>query len=301
MPGSVASASVAAVPSSPSSSPLARGTPCALPSGADAGAVGHVRCARFASAEDAFRAVLEATSPRVLAVGEAHAPKGSEGTASATKRFTDTLLPIVASRASDIVVELWAPDPRCREEVKAVASAQKPVTTAQAATNVNEYETLGVRAKSLGTTPWLLKPTCADFKAITEAGDDAVAVMLGLVESLTRARIETLLARNAAVAADAGVAELPRSIVLGYGGMMHNDLVPPPSTKPYAFGEELVRATGGRYVELDLVVPAFVRPTATWQALPWYEAHQAYGADAARATLYEVGDRSFVLVFANGP
>lgn len=283
----------APAPESPSPlSPLSRGTPCTPPHplSPDAGLL--LPCARFATPDDAVRAVLDATDPLVLAVGEAHAQRGTEAIPSATKRFTATLLPLVAPRASDVVVELWAPDPSCKQEVKAVASAQKPVTTAQAASNVNEYEALGMRAKSLGTQPWLLRPTCADFKSITDAGDDAVGVMLGLVRSLTAARVRTLLARSAA--ADAGGS---RRTVIAYGGMMHNDLAPPPSTKAYSFGPELVTATQGRYAELDLVVPEYVKAAATWQALPWYATHEVYGADATRTTLYGVGERSFVLVF----
>ncbi len=287
-----AAAAPAAAPASARGA-LARGEPC--PSGlpdADAGAA--VRCARFATAEDAFRAVVETTDPLVLAVGEAHAQKGTEALASSTKRFTASLLPIASGRASDVVVELWAPNPACRKEVQAVASAQKPVVTAQATSNVNEYEALGTRAKALGTTPWLLRPTCDDFKAIADAGDGAVSVMLGLVKSLTASRVRQLLARSAA---DGGA---PRTVI-AYGGMMHNDLRPPAATKAYSFAPELVAATGGRYVELDLVVPEYVKPSPTWQALPWYSAHEAVGADASRATLYQTGERSFVLVFAKSP
>ena len=75
-------------------------------------AVGSVQCLRFGTAEDAFKHVIT-IGPIVLAVGEAHAQKGTEGIASSTKRFTDAFLPLLAGKASDIVVELWAPDPKC--------------------------------------------------------------------------------------------------------------------------------------------------------------------------------------------
>ncbi len=291
LPSSATSAAASAHPTPatpPSASPLARGTPCAAR--ADAGA--SIGCARFASAEDAFRAVVESTSPLVLAIGEAHAQKGTEAIASATKRFGASLLPIVAPRASDVVAELWIPPSGCQQEVKQVASAQKPVTTAQAATNVNEYDVLGSQAKALGVTPWPLRPTCADMKTVNDAGEDKIAVMLGLVKSLTTSRVRTLLARNAA--AEAGA---PRTVLV-YGGMMHNDLAPTAAGKDYTFGPDLLAATGGRYVELDLVVPEYIKPSPTWQALPWYATHEAGSAeDPARATLYQVGERSFVLVF----
>lgn len=300
-PGSAAASAATVAPPSPvpsaaagARSPLAGASSCGNVSGAALGDGGTVvPCARFGTPEEALRAVLADTDPLVLAVGEAHAQKGTEAIASATKRFTTTLLPILAPRTSDIVVELWAPNPACKREVAQVASAQKPVTTAQAASNVNEYDALGTRAKALGTTPWLLRPTCEDFKAINEAGEGAVSVMLGLVKSLTAGQVRRLLARSAG--AEAGA---PRTVV-AYGGMMHNDVAPAAAMKAYSFAEELSEATGGRYVELDLVVPEYVRPTAIWQALPWYATHEALGgADEARATLYQTGARSFVLVFA---
>ena len=56
---------------------------------------------------------------------------------------------------------------------------------------------------------------------------------------------------------------------------MHNDLAPAESLRQYSFGPELVGHDGGRYVELDLIVPEYVKPTEIWQKLPWYAAFQA--------------------------
>lgn len=258
-----------------------------LPPGSD--------CRVFASPEDAFRHVL-ATNPRILAVGEAHAQKGTEHLASTTRRFTETLLPIVAPRASDVVVELWAPDARCMKEVAKVDTAQKQVTTVQAATNKNEYETLGFKAKELGVTPWLLRPSCDEFASLADAGDGAVTAMLDLVRRLTTKKVRELLTRPT----DGG----PRT-VLAYGGLMHNDLAPPPSTKDFAFGPDL--AADAPYTELDLIVPEYVKDAPTWQALPWSAAWPSIAAELARSDdggararpthLLRLGARSFVLVF----
>ncbi|MBX3223615.1 MAG: hypothetical protein KF795_24095 [Labilithrix sp.] len=268
----------------------------ALPPGAaSCTAAGGPTCYRFATAEDAFRWVL-AKDPLVLAVGEAHAQRGTEHIASSTKRFTDAFLPLLAPRATDVVVELWAPDPKCMKEVKAVASAQKPVTDVQAETNQNEYVTLGTKAKAAGMTPWLLRPTCDDFAMLSDAGADAVGAMLGLVKRLTQAKVAALHAKNKA---DGGAA--PKAVI-AYGGALHNDLSPPEATREYSFGPELDQLTGGRYVELDLIVPEFVKKTPVWEKLPWYasfEAEQASGQPRDKATLYVVGERSFVLVFAS--
>lgn len=252
-----------------------------------------VTCLRFASAEDAFRHALR-DRPKILAVGEAHAQKGTEAIASSTKRFTEQLLPLVAKESGDIVVELWAPDPRCQKEVKAVASAQKPVTETQAATNTNEYQTLGVKAKELGMTPWLLRPTCDDFSMLADAGADAVPAMLGLVKRLTAQKMMQLFEKNAKA----------QKLTIAYGGALHNDLSPPEATAPYSFGPELARVASGAYVELDLIVPEFVKKTPVWEKLPWFAAWDADKdrATKGQATLYAVANGpssppSYVLVF----
>ncbi len=291
----------------PAPSPVVSAAPAAAtPAVADAGAgegakacpgdpARGVTCLRFAKTEDAFRHALRG-EPKILAVGEAHAQKGTEAIASSTKRFTEQLLPLIAERSGDIVVELWAPDPKCRKEVKAVASAQKPVTETQAATNTNEYETLGIEAKARGLTPWLLRPTCDDFSMLADAGADAVPAMLGLVKRLTQQKVMQLVEKNAKA----------NKLSIAYGGAMHNDVSPAEATAAYSFGPELARAVGGAYVELDLIVPEFVKKTPVWEKLPWFSAWEADAdADEARksqTTLYAIANGpslppSYVLVF----
>ena len=266
----------------------------ALPAGAAAcaGAVGGPACLRFGSVEDAFRWVL-AHQPAILAVGEAHAQKGTEGIPSATKRFTESFLPVLENRASDVLVEAWAGDPKCQREVKAVASAQKPVQQAQAQTNPNEYLALGNRAKALGMVPDLLRPTCDDYANLADAGADSITASLELIKRLTQAHATRLFQRN----------ETAKNgkLVVTYGGAMHNDLAPTEALRKFSFGPELATATGGRYVELDLIVPEYVKNTESWQKLPWYASWQADGGPKDKPTLYRLGDRSFVLLFPTTP
>lgn len=273
----------------------------ALPAGATAcakpatDAADSPACFKFRSAEDAFRTVL-ASRPAVLAVGEAHAQKGTEKIASSTKRFTETLLPILRGDASDLVVELWAPDPNCQKAVATVRTAQKPVVEQQAATNQDETVVLGTRAKALAITPWLLRPTCDDFARLADAGADAVGEMLGLVKRLTQAKLVQLYDRNRA---DAGPG--PMRMVVAYGGAMHNDLAPAPDLAQYSFGPELSNATAGKYVELDVIVPEYVKDTAIWQKLPWYPLFKAETGPRTDVTLYRLSEKSYVLIFAASP
>jgi hypothetical protein len=284
------SASVA--PAVNAAGPPANATPCT--------SAGGPACYRFAKVEDAFSWVI-AKDPLILAVGEAHAQKGTESIVSSTKRFSETLLPLVAPKSSDVVVELWAPDPKCRQEVQKVASVQKQVTEVQASGNQNEYLGLGTKARAVGMTPWLLRPTCDDFSMLADAGADAIDKMLGLVKRLTQTKIEELIAKQRKL----GVSKT----VIAYGGALHNDLAPSPAMKDYTFGPELDRLVSGRYIELDLIVPEFVKKSATWEKLPWFPSFEADRAPASptggaareNVTLYATGDKSFVLIFPETP
>lgn len=289
-----ASVTAEAHPRALASPELPRGArPCdAAANGADAGDAASATCLAFPSIASAFGWIL-AHEPMVLAVGEAHAPKGTERLPSATKRFTEAMLPMLEGHASDLIVEAWAPDPRCKKEVDTVAATQAPVKEAQAATNTNEYVALGTRARELGIVPYLLRPSCDDFTALTNAGDDVIPASLALIERLTERDVLRSLSRQ-------GVAA---KTVVTYGGAMHNDLAPSEELRAYSFGPALSRATGGLYVELDLIVPEYVRDTDTWKKLAFYEpyaAQKAHGTLPRDVVLYRFGEASFTLVFPRG-
>lgn len=282
---------------STSASPNATATPTTSAStstasalgGTSCGADGGVECATFERVEDAFLAVLK-EDPAVLAIGEAHAQRGAT-VASSAKRFADTLLPLLAGRASDLLVELMMPPTGCAKQAEAMRSAQKPVTTRQAAGNQNEYLAMGEAARKLGIVPDLLRPSCQDLAAVEDAGADAIDVSLATIARLTTAQAEKMIDRDRATVADS------KKIVVTYGGALHNDTAPPPERARWAFGPALSKYVGGRYVELDLYVPEFIEATDTWRALPFYAAYQK-AKSAGKPTLFRVGPRSYVLVFA---
>jgi len=289
-----ATAPPAAPPAPAATAPAPAAAPAASPTAATSTAptapapqpCGALGCLAFDTPERAFTHVLEG-KPRVLAVGESHAQKGSEGIPSATRRFTEQLLPALSGRASDLIVELWAADPRCKkEQVAKVEKEQQAVTQSQAADNQNEFLTLGNEAKRLGIQPHVLRPSCEEYDAIVRAGPDAVGRMLEMIARLTTAKAKALLPP----------ADAAGKMVVAYGGALHNDVAPRPGRESWSFGPELSAHTGGKYVELDIIVREFIKDTESWRALPWY-GHFDREKHPDQAVLLNVAPGSYVLVF----
>jgi hypothetical protein len=239
------------------------------------------RVTEYDKDEDAFEVVLK-SDPAVLAIGEAHAQRGATA-ASSAKRFTDELLPLLAGRASDLLVELLMPPKGCAKQSDAMRETQKPVLTQQAPTNQNEYVAMGDAARKLGIVPDLLRPSCEDLASINDAGADAISRSLETIARLTTAQATKMLAR-------AG-----RKMVVTYGGALHNDAHPPPERAAWAYGPALSAVAPGRYVELDLYVPDFIGADETWTKQPWYAKWRAHEA-SHKAVLIELGPQSWVLI-----
>jgi hypothetical protein len=282
-PATAPSESVAKAPPPPAASSVATPTKADDKKGE---ACGELGCRAFESSQEAFSVVLE-SQPAVLGIGEAHAQKGTEDVPSSTKRFTDEMLPSLQKRASFLLVELMMPNPKCKKETKQVAKQQEPVTKPQAATNKNEYLVLGEKAKSLGITPDLLRPSCEDLERITKAGSEDISVMLEMTAKLTTQVVESELTRNQK-------AHKPL-LVVAYGGALHNDISPRTGREKWSYGPDLSDHTAGRYVELDLIVPEYIKDAEPWTSLPWVK-HYDRDKLGKKAVLFEVAPKSFVMV-----
>ena len=191
--------------------------------------------------------------------------------------------------ASDIVLEIWVAEGQCgKKKEAAVAEKQKPVTQGQAKTNQNEYVALGDAAAAKKVKPHILRAPCADYDKILNAKDDAVIVMLEMIARLMNEKVKALLAQRA----DAG----PEKIILTYGGAIHNDIVAREGREKWTFGPDLSQQTQGRYVEVDLVVPEYIKDNESWNALPWVRYFKK-DANATKTTLFQPAPGSFVLIF----
>ena len=247
---------------------------------------GELGCRAFATPEAAFRAVLE-REPLVLAVGEAHAQRGSEAVASSTRRFADAFLPLLQNKASALVLEIWVATGGCGKVEQKVAAQQKPVTESHAAGNQQEFLWLGRRAKALGIEPRALVPSCEQYRKIAGAGSADISEMLRMIAEATLTEVQRLL--------DSREPAESRMIV-AYGGALHNDLAPRPGREAWSFGPELERRSGGRYVELDLIVPEYIKDSEVWQALPWYRHFDRERHDR-HTLLFNPSPSSYVLIF----
>lgn len=195
------------------------------------------------------------------------------------------LLPRLAPRASDLVIEIWVANGSCGKVEKQVQKQQSAVTAPQAATNQNEFLELGHRAKALGIMPHALVPSCAQYEKIAGAGSDDIAEMLTMLKSVTEQDVKALLQKRA-----------PERLVVAYGGAMHNDIAPREGREDFSFGPALAESTGGRYVELDLVIPEQIKDTEAWRALPWYPHYSRENAGKG-AYLYSWAPHAYALLF----
>jgi hypothetical protein len=268
----------------------------------DGGVPRHVT---FPGAGPALAHVL-ADRPRVVGFGEYHQRVGGPAVPSALKRFTEQMLPVLATQATDLVVETWVTDGTCgAAEKKVVANVKK--TTERPKATENEIVTLALRARAARVQPHALKVGCADYQRML-GGKNVDYVKL--LEFIGRQLRDTALgamaerARPAATSRDGGApASAPagppdaRRLVALYGGALHNDLYPAAGLEAWSYAADL--AKHGRYVEVDLYVPEYVAGDERLAKEPWYPLLERAGPD--RVLLIEREKNSYILVLSTTP
>ena len=254
---------------------------------------GAFKCRRFETAATAVQTILDGDKPLILGMGESHAQKNDPKVPSTTARFTEELLPLFKDRATSMVLELWIADGTCGKKTEQkVAEQQKAVTKNQAEENPNEFLKLGNKSKELGITPFILRPTCAEVETIKNAGDDAPLKMLDMITASMKTKVSKQWTETSR--------KFPGKMVLTYGGAMHNDKQPKAGREQWSFAADLDALSKERYVELDLIVPEFIKDNPSWRALPWFPVYNA--AQFGDAVLVvEVAPRSYALIFSRSP
>ncbi len=231
--------------------------------------------------------------PIVLGVGELHQTTATAGISSSLARFTREAWPLIAARASDLIVETWVTDGACgRAETATVEKVEK--ATERPPATENEIVTLVERAKAAGVRPHALSVSCDDYRLLAPRGQSALDFerMLALIQRKLDARLREVLA--ARPPRDAG------KLVVVYGGALHNDLYPDALLARFSYGVPAFRATLGRYRELDLYVPEYLERTPAMQKEAWYGAwKRAAAAEDAKAKYVVIrrSAASYAIVF----
>jgi hypothetical protein len=247
-------------------------------------------CRTFATSAEAFEAVL-ASKPLVVGIGEAHTQKEAAGAPTTAKRFTVEILPGLKGRASDLLVEILMPPSGCQKTTKEVREAHAPVTEKQAASNQNDYVAMGEASRKLGIVPDLLRPTCADLAAVTAAGADAVPKTLETIARLSVAQTKASLGRKD---------RKPESMVLLYGGALHNDKEPPAERAAWSYGKDVAAVALGRYVEVDVFSADQIKDDDTWKKQPWITRYDKSKLEG-KVTLLAIRPDAFVLILPGSP
>jgi hypothetical protein len=255
-------------------------------------AAAEPRAVKVASAAAAVQSMIP-DAGGVVAFGELHQTRATAKVKSSIARFTDEILPIVAPRASHLIVETWITRGTCGE-AEAHVTKEVARTTERPAETESEIMKLLRRAKELGVAPHVLDVGCAEYEVLAGQGGTAGAVDYDKLLTITNQHLERAIGQGLLLARAPG-----RPLVVVYGGALHNDLYPDPTLAKYTFGRHVHAATRGAYREVDLYVPEMVDTTPALKAEPWYKAWQRAGAGGG-VVVIERGPRSAIVVFRRG-
>jgi hypothetical protein len=223
---------------------------------------------------------------RVIGFGELHVRTDGPAVPSALAHFTTEVLPAIGAQLSDLVVETWIVDPRCGKRAEQ-ATARVATTMRRPAETRSEIGDLAQEARAQGIQPHAMHVACDDYARIAPEGKNVdVEAMLGLTtRELGRIASEAVRHRDA---------EHPhRPWIAVYGGALHNDRFPATGVEEWSYAAQVDAATGGHFVEIDLIVPELALADPASRREPWFALVRA--ADD-RVHAWRRGERSFVVV-----
>ncbi|MEZ4367325.1 MAG: hypothetical protein R2939_13725 [Kofleriaceae bacterium] len=224
---------------------------------------------------------------RVLGFGELHVRADRPTTAtSALARFQAEVLPALAPRLSDLVLETWIVDRRCAAKGTAASARieqamhRPDATKAELANQIAAAQLAGVKVHALTMA-------CDDYDRVAPptGGIDAEALLTLVTRELGR------IAQSAIAFRDRDPASRPWIAV--YGGALHNDRTPLSSLAEWSYAADVDAASGGRFVELDLIVPELAEADPASRQQPWFPLVAGVGASPVS---WQRGERSVVII-----
>lgn len=238
---------------------------------------------QYATLAEALAAIIPADA-RVIGFGELHARVDRAAVKSSLSLFTGAL-PSFGDKVSDLVVETFIVDPKCGKAAatttqKIETEVKRPVQTK------SEIGLLADAAKAAKIQPHAMTLSCADYKALMPKGEiDPLAMLTITTRELKRIALSAVAHRN----------KEPehRPWVALYGGALHNDRDPDKALTEWSYAAAIDKATGGHYVEIDLIVPELAAADAFSQKQSWFSVVEGAGE---WIQIWKRNDRSFVVV-----
>ncbi len=257
--------------------------------------------ATFPTAGGALQHILRKSDPAVVGFGEFHQKTGTAATLSALERFSRELLPVIAGRTSDLVVETWVSTGDCGKAEKRVTQNVDKVSERPAETE-NETVKLIKKAAALGVQPHVMELRCEDYEKLQAEGEVDYLALLELVgRRLGEKAKQAVVFRDSkrAEAKEKGAPAEAAKMVAVYGGAVHNDARPAEMWKSVTFGPDLEKFTSDRYVEIDLYVPEFIEGSDNVKQEKWYPVFEA-NVSTEKTLVIELDESSYIIVFRKG-
>jgi hypothetical protein len=269
-PAAEASGTTPAGPTAPA------GAPAALPAHRVYPDLGH-----------ALVAIIPADA-RVIGLGELHARTDRAPVTSSLAHVTRAL-PALGDRVSDLVLETWLPPPACgAPAVQATARIEASVRRPEATRS--EIAELIDAARAAGARPHAMTISCADHAAIAPPGGEVDPVQLLAITTRELARIAT----SAVAHRDREAGHRPWIAI--YGGALHNDRFPDAGVAEWSYADAVDRASGGRFVEIDVIVPELAEADPRSRREPWFPLVRAPRDPRSPVAVWTRGERSFVVI-----
>ena len=214
----------------------------------------------YATLAEALVAIIPADA-RVVGFGELHARVDRAQVKSALSHFT-AALPAFGDKISDLVVETFIVDPKCGKSAAATTQKMETDVKRPEATK-SEIQLLADAAKAAKIQPHAMTLSCADYKTLVPKGEiDPLAMLTITTRELKRIALSAVAHRD----------KEPehRPWITLYGGALHNDLVPDAALAEWSYAGDVDKATGGGFVEVDIIVPEFASGDVASQKQPWF-------------------------------
>ncbi|MBT8494846.1 MAG: hypothetical protein KJO07_17450 [Deltaproteobacteria bacterium] len=243
----------------------------------------------YPSIGKALAAIIAREKPRVIGLGEAHQLRSTAHILSPLARFTAEAVPVLAkSGTSNLVLETWAEREQCGKVQKQVDTQVRRDTERPKETQ-SELVRLLAALDDKGIGRHGMAMSCKEYeRLLADDGKVDYSKLLTLITGKLDGLTKGVLAKAPA-----------DSIVVVYGGALHNDLYPAKGVEGWSYAASVDQAAGGRYLEIDLYIPELIADDKALHEQPWFELTRSEDLDHG-VLVIERSPRSYVILARRG-